>query len=90
MSAEDQDSDCEIEDEDYDNYYLSNEEEFDSSDYKKDPESFQYECLKVEEVEKLLNELVELLSLEINVSTVNMHCCNFCFPEKVLDTKIVL
>lgn len=68
MSAEEQDSDCDIEDEDYDNYYLSNDEELDMADYKKDPESFQYECLKVEEVEKLLNELVELLSLEINVN----------------------
>ncbi|CAL8129637.1 unnamed protein product [Orchesella dallaii] len=65
MSADDQDSECEIEDEDYDNYYLSNEEELELADYKKDPESFQYECLKVEEVEKLLNELVELLSMEI-------------------------
>jgi ariadne-2 len=68
MSAEDPDSDCEIEDDNYNDYYCSIEDEVDIGDCKKDPEMFQFSCLKVEEVEKLLNELVEQLSTQINVS----------------------
>lgn len=63
------DSDCEIEDDDYENYYNSQiEDELDMGDIRKDdPESFQYECLRVEEVEKLLNELVEMMSIQLTV-----------------------
>lgn len=68
MSAEDLDSDCEIDDENYNDYYCSIEDEIDLGDNKKDPESSHFLCLKVEEVEKLLNELVEQLSTRINVS----------------------
>lgn len=67
------DSDCDIEDDDYENYYNSQiEDELDMGDVRKDPESFQYECLRVEEVEKLLNELVEMMSIKLNVSY--FHC----------------
>jgi len=69
MSAEDPDSDCEIEDDNYDDYYSSTiDDEIDGGDVKKDPESFQFDCLRVEEAEKLLNELVEMLSNQVTVS----------------------
>jgi len=67
--SEEIDSDCEIEDDNYEDYYSTTiDDEIDSGDMKKDPESFQFECLRVEEVEKLLNELVEMLSNQVTVS----------------------
>jgi len=67
--SEEQESDGDIEegDDDYDNYYSAIDDEVEFSDAHNDPESFPYECLRVEEVEKLLNELVEHLSLQIHV-----------------------
>lgn len=53
------DNECEYED-----YYNTGGEDVDIEHYdpkKSDPEYFVYECLNVEEVEKLLNETVELL-----------------------------
>ena len=68
MSAGDLESDCEIEDENYEDYYCAVDDELDFGELRKDPESFHYECLRVEEVEKLLNELVEMLSIQLKVS----------------------
>jgi len=69
MSADDPESECEIEDDNYEDYYNSTiDDEIEGSDIKKDPENFQFECLRVEEVEKLLNELVEMLSNQVAVT----------------------
>jgi ariadne-2 len=64
MEMSGEDTDCE--DDNYNDYYCSLEDEIEISE--KDAESCQYECLRVEEVEKLLNELVELLSLRLDVT----------------------
>jgi len=81
----DQDSECEVEDDDYDNYYNSQiEDEYDANDLKRDMENLQYECLRVEEVEKLLNELVEKLSIKLNVSNLNVSISKFRFGRETL------
>ncbi|OXA52893.1 potential E3 ubiquitin-protein ligase ariadne-2 isoform X2 [Folsomia candida] len=85
------DSDCEIEDDDYENYYNSQiEDELDMGDIRKDdPESFQYECLRVEEVEKLLNELVEMMSIQLTVTPalakLLLHTLKWSLPE-IIET----
>jgi protein ariadne-2 len=58
---------------DFDNYYKLNEFEVDLDyihDYEKDndPEYFEYECLQIEEVERLLNESVEDICKSLGVS----------------------
>uniref|UniRef100_A0A1A9ZL14 RBR-type E3 ubiquitin transferase n=1 Tax=Glossina pallidipes TaxID=7398 RepID=A0A1A9ZL14_GLOPL len=69
MSA---DSDMEYSDNDceYDDYYNSGEDcDVERLDPKKaDPEYFEYECLTVEEVEKLLNESVEKLNTILQIT----------------------
>jgi hypothetical protein len=57
-------------DEDIFNYYNCDTEDQTDVDNKKgdDPEFFEYELLKVEDVERLLNENVEALSQEIKVN----------------------
>ncbi|XP_005177707.1 potential E3 ubiquitin-protein ligase ariadne-2 [Musca domestica] len=69
MSA---DSDMEYSDNDceYDDYYNSGEDcDVEHLDPKKtDPEYFEYECLTVEEVEKLLNESVEKLNTILQIT----------------------
>jgi ariadne-2 len=72
MSGEECDSDMEYSDDDccYADYYNTEEdndaEQLDPS--RTDPEYFIYECLTVEEVERLLNESVEVLSNTLQVS----------------------
>ena len=72
MSGEEYDSDMEYSDDDccYADYYNTEEdndaEQMDPS--RTDPEYFIYECLTVEEVERLLNESVEILSNTLQVS----------------------
>lgn len=69
MSA---DSDMEYSDNDceYDDYYNSGEDcDVERIDPRKtDPEFFEYDCLTVEEVEKLLNESVEKLSIILQIT----------------------
>lgn len=69
MSAE---SDMEYSDNDGDeyDYYGENDDcDMDTIDKSKsDPEYFEYSCLKVEEVEKLLNESIELLSNSLQIT----------------------
>ncbi|CAG7724017.1 unnamed protein product, partial [Allacma fusca] len=85
MSADDPESDCEIEDDNYEDYYCTVDDEIDMGDLKKDPESFQYECLRVEEVEKLLNEMVEMLSVQLKVTPalakLLLHTMEWSLPE---------
>lgn len=55
----------------YEDYY-NNEEDYDAEQVdpsKTDPEYFVFDCLTVEEVERLLNESVEILSNTLQVST---------------------
>jgi ariadne-2 len=72
MSGEELDSDMEYSDDDccYKDYYNIEEDcDAEQSDPSKtDPEYFVYECLTVEEVERLLNESVEILSNTLQVS----------------------
>lgn len=68
MSA---DSDMECSDDgEYEDYYNSAEDcDIEQIDPKKtDPEYFNYQCLNVEEVEKLLNESVENLSTKLQIT----------------------
>lgn len=60
----------ETDDDNYDDYYNTGEDcEVDQADPRKsDPEYFEYECLSIEEVERLLNEAVEVLSTELLVT----------------------
>ncbi|PNF29781.1 putative E3 ubiquitin-protein ligase ariadne-2 [Cryptotermes secundus] len=72
MSGEEFESDMEYSDDDccYEDYYNIEEdcdaEQLDPS--KTDPEYFLYECLTVEEVERLLNESVEILSNTLQIT----------------------
>jgi len=71
MSGEEYDSDMEYSDDDccYEDYY-NNAEDYDAEQLdpsKTDPEYFIYDCLTVEEVERLLNESVEILSNTLQV-----------------------
>lgn len=69
MSAE---SDMEYSDndgDDYDYYCEQDDCEMETDDRSKnDPEYFVYSCLKIEEVEKLLNESIELLSNNLQLT----------------------
>jgi len=78
----------EMEDEeDIFNYYNYDIEEHTDVDHKKcdDPEFFEYELLKVEDVERLLNESVEALSQAIKVSPalakVLLHTQKWLIPD---------
>ncbi|XP_031641143.1 potential E3 ubiquitin-protein ligase ariadne-2 [Contarinia nasturtii] len=58
------DNECE-----YDDYYNTGTEDIDIEHHnalKTDPESFEYDCLSVEDVDKLLNESIECLCNTIN------------------------
>lgn len=69
MSA---DSDMEYSDNDGDDYdYYGGQDDCDMETIdrtKSDPEYFLFTCLKVEEVEKLLNESIELLSNSLQIT----------------------
>jgi len=55
-------------DEDINNYYEDMGDDNDVNEIQEDdPESFEFELLKVEDVERLLNESVETLCKAINV-----------------------
>ena len=63
------DSDGEMDDaDDNDDDYYNCEDDTEMEDVKEDPEYFDYELLKVEDVDRLLNESVEALSEAICVS----------------------
>ena len=78
MSEEDSDygngSDDDMDDDDdddvYGDYYHHEEVEIEMENKKDDPEYYEFELLKVEDVDRLLNESVEALSRAINVSVV--------------------
>lgn len=55
-------------DEDYDAYYNMDDCDIEEKDVNDDPEHFNYECLCVEEVERLLNESVEALSDDLRIT----------------------
>lgn len=87
-------SEEEMEDEeDIFNYYNCDVEEHGDTDNKKcdDPEFFDYELLKVEDVERLLNESVEALSQAIKVSPalakVLLHTQKWLIPEIISRHK---
>ena len=75
MNSDDSDDNMYGSDEDnnYDNYYYDNADDveyIDKSHFKDDPEHFEFELLKVEDVERLLNENVEALCNELSVSII--------------------
>ena len=56
-------------DDDYNLYYQGNDQDLpECVEIKNDPESHEYECLLVADVEKLLNESVEHISSQISVT----------------------
>ena len=60
------------EDEDFGTYYDHDGEEIEMERKKEDdPEYFEYDLLRVEDVERLLNESVEAVCKAINVSDYN-------------------
>lgn len=62
------DNDC---DDEYNDYYNTGGEDYDIEQVdptKTDPEYFAYECLSEEQVERLLNESVEYLSNNLQIT----------------------
>lgn len=84
MSAE---SDMEYSDnDDYDYYGEQDDCDMDTVDRTKtDPEYFVYTCLKVEEVEKLLNESIELLSNSLQITPSLAKVWYLFFSQDLLD-----
>lgn len=69
------DTDCY---DDYDYYNTGDDNDLDNYDPSQtDPEYFNYDCLNEEQVERLLNETVELLSnnLQITPSLAKVNLC---------------
>ncbi|CAO1300377.1 unnamed protein product [Diamesa tonsa] len=63
------DSDMEYSDDDFEDYYGGHEDDIENVDPKKtDPEYFVHDCLSVDEVEKVLNESVEGLSITLKIT----------------------
>lgn len=55
-------------------YYTGDDCDIEQVDlHKADPEYFSYDCLSVEEVERLFNESVETLSNSLQVSTIDTY-----------------
>lgn len=87
---ESQDEEDDPEDEDFQYYY---ENEFDndvhdsSSDCKKDPEYFDFECLHVADVDRLLNESVEAVCSQLTV-TPSIAKVSGCSKSQVMLTDI--
>lgn len=79
MSSEEGDSDMEYSDDDccYADYYNTGDDcDIDQIDpSKSDPEYFSFECLLVEDVERLLNENVEMLSSNLQVGVILLDIC---------------
>ncbi|KAL1110561.1 hypothetical protein AAG570_008089 [Ranatra chinensis] len=94
MSGED-DSDMYYSDDDcgYDDYYnMGDDCDGDQLDYRtSDPEYFSYECLRVEEVERLLNESIEALSdaLQItpSIAKVLLHTNEWAASPNLLSSN---
>lgn len=65
-----QDDEDEDQDEDFPYYYEHDYDQDipDANDAKKDPEYFEFDCLKVEDVERLLNESVEAICSKVAVT----------------------
>ncbi|XP_071438708.1 potential E3 ubiquitin-protein ligase ariadne-2 isoform X2 [Hetaerina americana] len=71
MSGEEEDHEMDYSDEDcdYGDYYNTTEDDIECDDASKtDPEYFVYECLSVEEVDRLFNESVEALSTSLQIT----------------------
>lgn len=71
--SQDGDSDMECSDndcfDDYDYYNTADDNDIEQIDPSKtDPEYFEYECLTEEQVERLLNETVEVLSNNLQIT----------------------
>ena len=85
MKSQDSDeSDYMEDDDDYGGYYDNDTDDLDIDKPKKtdDPEYFEYELLQVEDVERLLNEEVEMLCRSIKVRNLELlplnlmlQCC---------------
>ena len=66
-------TDDEMDDEDIIDYYRDTDDHAEVEQKKdRDPEYFEYELLKVEDVERLLNENVEALSEQIQVHSLSV------------------
>lgn len=66
--ADDSDMEC-SENECFDDYYNVDDNDMEQIDpSESDPEYFLYECLTVEQVERLLNEAVEVLSNNLQIT----------------------
>lgn len=91
MSAE---SDMEYSDnegDDYDYYGGQDDCDMETVDRSKaDPEYFLYSCLKVEEVEKLLNESIELLSNSLQITPSLAKVCFVTFYYCYYQSKLYL
>lgn len=62
-------SDMECSDDDYDYYNITDDNDIEQVDPSlTDPEYFNYECLTEEQIERLLNETVELLSNNLQIT----------------------
>lgn len=95
MSGEEYDSDMEYSDSDcgdtgYEDYYNcqpwgSENDDFESEHSKRDPEYAIHDCLRVEEVERLLNENVEVLSNSLHITPslakVLLHTHNWALQD---------
>ncbi|XP_069694109.1 potential E3 ubiquitin-protein ligase ariadne-2 isoform X2 [Periplaneta americana] len=95
MSGEEYDSDMEYSDDDicYEDYY-NNEEDYDAEQVdpsKTDPEYFVFDCLTVEEVERLLNESVEILSNTLQITPslakVLLHAHEWAIPDIIVKYR---
>ncbi|KAL1445599.1 hypothetical protein MTO96_044925, partial [Rhipicephalus appendiculatus] len=77
----------------YDDYYNCPEDgEIDQQDQKKqDPEYFEFECLSIEDVERLLNESVESICASLSVmpslAKVLLHTHNWNAQEIIQKYK---
>ena len=86
-------SEDEMEDEeDIFNYYNCDTEENTDGDHRKgaDPEFFEYDLLKVEDVERLLNESVEALSQAIKVSCSGLVVTSISVNTDLIFINILL
>lgn len=78
----------EEEEEGFADYYdIGDDCDLDHDPRKVDPEAFEFECLTIEDVEKLLNESVEVLCNTLRVSPslakVLLHTHQWSFPEVI-------
>lgn len=90
MSGIESDMDLEESDDDgYEDYYNNTDDaEIDQTDPRKiDPEYFEYECLTIEDIERLLNENVEALCANLQVmpslAKMLLHTHNWALAEVI-------